>query len=894
MLTDLRLRMNALFRREKLEREMNAELGEHFHRQREKLRTAGLPPQAASRQARLIVGGPEQLKEEIRDARGTRFFETLAQDLRYAARMLRKNPGFTAVAVLTLALGIGASTAVFSLVNAVLFKPLPYPDAGRIVFPWLQAPAGLDLGAPEIPWHRVAFNDVRRDSKSFQHLGAFLSATFNLTGSGDPVRIDGLRASAGFFPSLGTPPELGRFFTAEEDLPGHELEVILSDQLWREKFAADPAIIGRSISLDARPYTVVGVMPAGFDFPRAEEMPSATFNFPRRARLWVPLALDPGPLKRGEPSELAVLGRLAPGVSVSQAQAELDIFTKRFEERTPAAKGWYTFRVKPLAAQIVGDTRRPLLLVLGAVGVVLLITCANIANLLLTRAVGRRREFTLRAALGAGKSRVVRQLLTESFLLALLGAALGVALTFGFVAAIKAFGPPDIPRLQQVSVDLRVLAFVAATALFTGLVFGFAPALGIRRENYAESLRDLDHRSGGNVAAARLRKMLIVAEVALALVLVVAAGLLVQTFTRLLRSDGGFNPSRVLTFERSLPDLRYPDNDRIVALDQRVLEALRQLPGVESAGIGETVPMSGAGESTAVTLPDRGPTEPKLRPFANYTFVSPGYFSAVGTPILAGRDFADTDSASSGLVAIVNLSFAKKYLGGQNPTGKHTGVPIVKEPMTIVGMVADSRHTSLREAASPEMYVPFTQKPWSSMTTPHIALRTKSDPVAMAESVRRAIYSIDPELPLANVATLQTMVNESMAQPRFAMLSLGAFGALALLLASIGMFGVISYSVSQRTREIGVRMALGARRATVLSMVLAQGLRLAAVGIAIGVAAALGVTRLMERFLYGVRPSDPLTYVAVSALLALVVAISTLIPARRAAAIDPMLALRQD
>ena len=894
MFADFRLRFRAIFWRRTVENEMEAELSQHYERQFAKLSARGLSGDEASRRTRLSVGGPEQLKEEIREARGVRFLETLLQDLRYAARMLRRNPGFTAVAVLTLALGIGAGTAVFSLVNAVLLKPLPYPDADRIVFPWLQAPPGFDLGAPEIPWNRVTFNEVQRDSKAFQYLGAFLSGTFNLTGAGEPVRIDGLRASAGLFPSLGVAPELGRFFTPEEDVPGRELEAVLSDRLWREKFAADPGIIGRSIALDGRLYTVVGVMPAGFDFPRAEEMPTATFNFPRAARLWVPLALDPGPRKRGEPAELAVLGRLAPGVTLGQSQAELDIFTKRFETQLPAAKGWFTFRVKPMAAQVVGNTRRPLLLVLGAVGVVLLITCANIANLLLTRAVGRRREFTLRAALGAGRSRVVRQLLTESFLLAALGALFGVALAFGLVAAIKAFGPPDIPRLQQVSVDFRVLSFVALTALVTGLAFGFAPAVGIRSENYAESLRDLDHRSGGNLGAARLRKMLIVAEVALALVLVVAASLLLETFTRLLRANGGFNPSRVLTFELSLPASHYADNDRIVEADQRVLAALRMLPGVESAGIGETVPMSGAGESTAVTLPDRPVTEPRISPFANYTFISPGYFAAVGTPILAGRDFTDSDAAGSELVAIVNASFAKKYFGGQSPLGKHTGVPIVKQPMTIVGMVADSRHSSLREASSPEMYVPFTQKPWSDMSAPHVAIRTQSDPAAMAASVRRAIYAIDPELPMANVATLQTMVDESMAQPRFAMLSLGAFGALALLLASIGMFGVISYSVSQRTREIGVRMALGARRSSVLGMVLAQGLRLAAVGIALGIVAALAVTRLMSRFLYGVRPSDPATYIRVAALLAFVVLLSTLIPARRAATVEPMAALRQD
>lgn len=892
MLADIRLRFRALFNRNSVEREMNAELSEHFDRQREKLQSSGFSPADAARRARLAVGGPDQLKEEIRDARGTRFLETLAQDLRFAARMLRKNPGFSVVAVLTLALGIGASTAVFSLVNAVLLKPLPYPHADRIVFPWLQAPAGLDLGAPELPWHRFAFNEVNRNSKAFQYLGAFLSGTFNLTGAGDPVRIDGLRASAGFLPSLGTPTELGRFFSVEEDSPGHELEAILSDQLWREKFAADPAIIGRSISLDGRPYTVVGVMPAGFDFPHAEDMP-ATFSFPRRAQIWVPLALDPGPLKRGEPSELAVIGRLAPGVSIGNAQAELDIFTRRFEERSPAAKGWYTFRVRSLSAQIVGDTRRPLLLILCAVGVVVLITCANVANLLLTRSLSRRREFTVRAALGAGNSRVVRQLLTESLLLALLGGIAGAALGYFGIAFLKKFGPADIPRLGELTLDFRVLAFAAAVSLGTGILFGLAPALGIRRENLADSLRQEGARSGGNSAAPKIRRALIVSEVALALVLVIAAGLLVQTFLRLLRSDAGFNPSRALTFEVSLPPALYSDNDRIVAVYHRILEKLQSLPGVDAAGIGETTPLSGAGESTAIRLFDR-PSDPKARPFANYTYISPGYFAAAGTTILRGRDFEETDTASSGLVAIVNSAFAKRFFPGEEVLGKHIGVPIVRDPMTVVGVVADSKHVSLREATLPEMYVPYTQKPWSSMLTLHVAVRTRTEPASMIESIRAAVAAIDPNLPIAHVATLQTVLSESVAQPRFTMLALAAFGGLALLLASIGMFGVISYSVAQRTREIGVRVALGARRGAVLQMVIGQALRLAFFGIAIGVLAALAVTRLMSSFLFGVRATDPLTYLAVSATLAFVVLAASYIPARRAARVDPIIALRHE
>ncbi|HXA66651.1 MAG TPA: ABC transporter permease [Bryobacteraceae bacterium] len=820
---------------------------------------------------------------------------TLFQDLKYGLRTLTKTRGFTIVAVVTLALGIGASTAVFSLVNAILLKPLPYPNSERIVIPRRLAPAGLNLGYEEIPWDLREFHVLRRESKAFQHLGAFKSDSFNLTGSGDPLRLEGIRASAGFFPALGVAPEIGRVFTSAEDQPGHEHEVILTDQLWRDRFSSDPAILGRAVELNGSPYTVVGVMPPGFAFPRSTEMPGS-FPFPREAQLWVPLALPPAPLHPYDPSELAVIGRLKPGVSIRQAQAEMDVFARRLEQQYgPQGKDWFNSRVTPLAHQVAGDTRRPLLLILGAVGVVLLIACSNVASLLLARSLGRRREFTLRAALGAGNARLLRQLLTESLLLAVAGGAVGVLLAELGIEFVTTFAPSNIPRLADVALDFQVFAFALGITLVTGILFGLAPAIPATRENLADALREGGQRSVDNAAGPKIRKALLVSEVALALVLVIAASLLTQTFFRLLRADPGFRPARVLTFELSLPDAKYAETNRIVALYDKVLGQLQTLPGVEAAGIAKTVPLDGAPDSSSIRIIGRPAKSEVDRPFASYNLASRGYFSAVGTPLLRGREFQASDTAVSTPVAIINRAMANRYWPGENPIGKQLGLGSVRFPvMTIVGMVADVKDLSLRQQPGPEMYIPYSQKTYVSLLTMQVALRTKTDPAFMLESARQAIRSIDPGLPIAKVATMTALVDNSMAQPRFAMLVLGSFGALALVLACIGMYGVVSYSVAQRTREIGVRMALGAARRDVFRMVLGQGARLAGLGIVIGLVAALAVTRLMAGFLYGVEAADPLTFAGVSLLLVGIALLACYVPARRATRVDPMIALRYE
>src|ERR1700728_1426558 len=862
MLSRMTNLLQNIFAKEKTDRDLDAEVRGYLQLLAEENIRAGMPPEQAMREARVELGGIEQVKEQSRDARAGASLDSVLQDLHYGARMLRKNPGFCAIAILTLALGIGASAAVFSLVNAVLLKPLPYPNSQQIVFPWRQAPAGLNLGYNEIPWARPDFFFFTQESKTFQSLGAFQGDSFNLTRSGDAARLDGVRASAGFFPALGVSPILGRTFTPEEDQPGHAHVVVLGYQLWRDRFGGDTGILDRVLELNGDEYTVIGVMPPDFVFPSSEEMPGV-FPFAHQTQLWVPLALIPGPLIPAEDAELAVVGRLKPDVTLPQGQSEMNVLGKRLADQYPNSKGWFDIRVTPMARQIAGDMRRPLLLILGAVGVVLLIACSNVAGLLLSRSLARKKEFTLRTALGAGKWRLIRQLLTESLILAGVGGIAGILLAETAIHFVKVFAPPTIPRLSEVSLDLRVVLFALAITFVTGILFGLAPAIASSRENLVESLKEGGQRSGSSHAGAKLRNILLISEVALALVLVISAGLLTRTFFQLLSVDPGFNPTRVLTFELTLPATKYTDQPQIVTLYQKALQSFRSLPGVEAAGITATTPLGGATESTSIRMPDHPARDPKAVPFSNYTMVSPGYFSAVGTPILRGRDFVESDTADSLPVSIINSAMAKKFWPAQDAIGKQVGPASTKYPAaTIIGIVADVKRLSLREDPAPEMYVLYKQKVWPSLLTMDVILRTKVDPASLTNSVRGALRSVDPDLPLAKIITLKTLVDDSMTLPRFAMLVLGSFAGLALLLASVGMYGVISYFVGQRTREIGVRVALGAQRRDVFGMVLGQGARLAGVGITIGLLAALAATRMMVSFLYGVQPIDPLTFAA--------------------------------
>ena len=816
----------------------------------------------------------------------------LFQDLRYGLRILAKAKAFTLAAVLTIALGIGASTAVFSVVNVILLKPLPYPHAERIAIPWRLAPAGINVGYAEIPWGPPAVRLFRSESKTFQDLAAIQPDAFILTGAGDPVHLQGVRASAALFPVLGIRPAMGRAFTPEEDQPGRERAVVIGDRLWRDRFGADSRLIGRAIALNGAPYTVVGVMPPRFLYPRAEEMPGS-FSFAPETQLWVPLALPPTMLG---PDEMAVIGRMRAGVTLAQAQTEMDVLAKRLETKFPGSEGWYRSRVTELARQVVGDTVTPLLAILGAVAVVMLIACSNVAGLLLTRALGRRREFTLRAALGAPRGRLVRQLFMESLALAVAGGAAGTALALAAIAAVKAFGPSNIPRLREVAPDAQVFIFAVGITFAAGIFFGLVPAFAGSRGSLVESLNAGGQRAGSGPSNPRMRNVLLVSEVAMALVLTVAAGLLVRTFQRLVNVDGGFQASRVMTFELSLPDAKFGnDKDKAARFYRAALDKLRALPGVEAAGVGEVVPLGGATESTGIRIPGRPPARKGEIRFANFTIVSPGYFEAVGTPVLRGRPIGDSDTADSPPVALINRAMANKYWPHEDPIGKQVGPGSTRYPASaIVGIVADVKHLSLRDEPTPEMYVPYTQRPWPSMLTMQVAMRVRGDAGSAVAAAREALRSLDPDLPVGKAATLESLVDSSMTQPRFSMLLVSAFGVLAVILASIGMYGVVSYSVTQRTREIGIRMALGAEHRDVFRMVIGQGAKLALAGIAIGIPLALFATRLLASQLYGVGSGDPMTFAVVAALLVSVALLACYIPARRAMRIQPTQALRHE
>jgi putative ABC transport system permease protein len=635
-------------------------------------------------------------------------------------------------------------------------------------------------------------------------------------------------------------------------------------------------------------------MPSEFTFPNMAGMP-ASIDLPKETQLWVPLALPAAPSLGS--SDLSIIAELKPNMGLAQAKQDLQTFDRRYLEKNPRSKGWSS-DVVPLTKQAVTDTRQPLLLLFGAACVVLLIACSNVAGLTLNRSLGRQKEFTLRGALGARRGRLVSQLMVESLLLALTGGMLGILLAEGGLLLVKHLGPESIPHLHETGLNLSVFAFALGITLITGILFGLAPAFGAARMNLVEALKEGGQRSGGSASAPRIRNALLVIQVALALVLVVSASLLVRTFYHMVNANRGFDATHVVTFEVPLPTTKYSDTGRMAQLYQQIAQRLQSIAGVQSAGFATVVPLAGPSDATEIRIPEHPATDPAQSPKANYLFVSPGYFATIGAPLQRGRDITDGDILTAMPVTIINSAMAKKYWPGEDPIGKQVGVGMKRIPVrTIVGVVADIKQVSLREIPDPTMYVPYSQneiKTWPNMQAMQYAVRTKADPDSLAGSVREAVHSVDPDLPIANFATLTTLVDTSLTADRLAMLLLSAFGMLALILSAIGMYGVISYSVMQRTPEIGIRIALGARRTQILVMVLSQGCRLACAGIAIGLTAALTTTRLMTRFLYGVQPTDPTTFAAVSLLLVAVALLACYVPARKAMKVDPMIALRRE
>ena len=811
--------------------------------------------------------------------------EILWHDLRFAIRTLVKKPGFTFVLVLALALGIGANTAIFSVVNAVLLRPLPYKQADRLVWIWGTNPLNdiehETASAPD-------YNDWKTQGQSFEEMGGFANTRLTLTGSGEPERYDGAYVTDGFFEVLGVQPAIGRTFTPEEDKPNSSRVVVLSHGLWQRRFGGDPGIIGQAITINGNPVTVVGVMPADFKHPRPESN--------RKAEMWMPLQVDYA--KAGRRADyLGVIARLKPGVAIEQARAEMTTIAAQLEQQYAATNsGWGTI-VLPLHERFVGDVRPVLVVLLGAVGFLLLIACANVANLLLARAAARQKEMAIRTALGARRGRIVRQLLTESVLLAVVGGGLGLLLALWGIEALVALAPGDIPRLNEVSLDARVLLFTFGVSLVTGVMFGLFPALQAANPNLNETLKEGGRGTTEGGRGGRARRILVVAEIALALVPLVGAGLMVKSFVRLQEVDPGFNPERVLAVEVYLPGTTYKEGQQATAFYQQLLTRVQNLPGVEAASAIDTLPLSGGGNVIAFYVEGHLPALTDKTPDAEYRIVTPEYFQTMGIPLLRGRYLSEQDGPKTPQSFVINDTLARRYFGDEDPIGKRMNLGSPQQPAwyTVVGIVQDTRHEGLDAEPYPQMYAVNTQVPRRSMV---LVARTAGDPAKMIPSIRSTVAEMDSTLALNNARTMAQVISQSIARPRFNMMLMSLFAVVALLLAGVGIYGVMAYSVSQRTHEIGVRMALGASSADVLRMVVRQGMGLTLVGVGIGLAGAFVITKLIASLLSGllfqVGAHDPLTFVGIALLLALVALAACLIPARRATKVDPMVALRYE
>ncbi|HWO02379.1 MAG TPA: ABC transporter permease [Blastocatellia bacterium] len=817
--------------------------------------------------------------------------ETFLQDLRYGSRMLLKRPGFTAVAVLALALGIGANSAIFSVVNGVVLRALPYRDPDRLMMVWsvwplLQAQAGTR----EFPVSAADFTDWRDQNQVFEQIAAFNSQPFNLTGTGDPEFVGGVSSSASLFRLLGVEARLGRTFLSEEDQPGAGHVVVISHGLWQRRFGSDPQILGQKLTLNDEPYTVVGVMPPGFQFPRKGEMP-AGYQFPRQADLYTPLTWTPNQISNRDRNFLAVVARLKPGVAVAQAQSDMDSIAERGKQEYPQYNAHKEISIVPLHQQVIGKVRTALLVLLGAVGFVLLIACANVANLLLARAASRQKEIAIRTALGASRPRVIRQLLTESVLLSLIGGTLGLLLAVWGIDLLLAISPSNLPRVDAVSVDGRVFGFTLAISLLTGILFGLVPAIQASKPDAAEALKEGGRAS--SIGHNRFRGALVVSEVALSLVLLIGAGLMIRSFVQLLHSSPGLNPDNVLTLDVGLPRTKYTGPQQ-AAFFQQVIERMKTLPGVQSAGAIYPLPMSGAEEGTGFIIEGKPDRELGDRRIAGPRWVSPDYFNTMGIALLRGRELSERDGADSPQVVIINEAMAASYFPDEEPLGNRVAFDLKDNQPNwreIVGVVRDVKHSAIDTEPKPEMYFPFTQVPTFFMT---LVLRTTGSPLNLVAAARSEVLAVEKTQPISNVHTMEELLSNSVAQRRFNMLLLSIFAGVALLLAAVGIYGVMSYSVAQRTHELGVRMALGARTSDVLGLIVKQGMTLALIGVGIGLAAAFALTRIMASLLYGVSATDPMTFSVIALLLASIAFVACYLPARRATRVDPMVALRYE
>jgi putative ABC transport system permease protein len=878
-------RLRRTIRDEPSDVEFQAEMDEHVGLLAERYRRQGMTEEAAMLAARRQFGSIALLQEDRRGLQTMPAIEALRSDLMFGVRMLRKNPAFALAAVVTLGLGIGANAAIFTVCNAVLFKPLPYADPDRIVVLWERSGAGsLQPVAP------ANFADWRGASRSFSEMAAFSSGfggnvSFILDGQTEAARLSGATVSSNFFSVLGVRFALGGSFLPEEDRPGQNRVAILSHRVWQERFAADRHIAGSRVTLNDISYTVVGVLPADFRFATS----AGGFQERNQSDVWVPIALDLEKLQRNT-HPLRVIARLNPTVTLAMAQAELDVIGANLARAYPGDNRDEGITAVPLNEQLTADVRKPLEMLLGAVGLVLLLACANVANLLLSRAVARHREMAIRVALGASRRRLAQQLLTESVLLSTIGGIAGLVLALTAMKLLSSYLPADFSRAAGITVDLRIMLFATMVSLVAGILVGLMPLVGAGRVNAAASLKESNRATGSMQSG--VRNALAVTQIAIAIVLLIGAGLMTKSLWALMHVAPGFRSQGILTARLSLPRSRYPDNRRIAAFEEALSERLRGRSGVQSAGFATYLPLSGMDNGWGFVVEGRPPLPIGVFNMAKYRPVSVGYFETIGIPLIQGRWFTPADTADSPWVVVISDAMARQYWRGENPIGQRLrfGPPTAR---TVIGIVGDVRHDGLDGETKPDMYVPIQQAP-NIESSPTVVVRTSLDSSAAAAQLRAAVSAVDRAVPVDRIETVEQLVSASVAQPRFRAVILATFSILALAMASIGIYGVMNYLVIQRTREFGIRLSIGATRVEVLRLVLGRAAVLIGVGAALGLGGSVLLVRLIANLLFGTAPMDPLTFAAVPFVLAAVALLASYIPARRATLVDPMVALRYE
>ena len=867
-----------LFHKDRVDHEFTEEIQSYVDMLTEEKIRQGFTPREARRNALVEVGGVEQVQEKVREIRMGQFIETAWRDVRFGVRALVHSPIFSVVTVLSLALGIGANTAIFSVVNGLLLRPLPYPEPEQIVHVWHTPPQQSFPGLDRFSVSPANYVDWKAQSSVFEQMAIYSYTGLSLSTSNDPLPLIGAAVSSDFFSVLRSNAMQGRTFTPDEEQLGRDQVVVISNALWQRAFGANPNIMGQTLTLNSRSFTVVGIMPAGFEFPR-------------EADLWVPLAWDDKERQVRSIHDYLVLARLKPNVTVRQAQAEMSTISTRLEQQYPEENSGWGARVIPLREDLVGDIRTALLVLFCAVGFVLLIACANVANLMLARGANRQKEMAVRIALGAGRARLIRQLLTESVLLAVTGGVLGLLLAVWGSRMLVRLG--SLPNSGDIGIDTWALGFTLLVSFAAGIIIGIVPALQFTRTSVSETLKQGSGRTGGSPIKQHTRKALVISEVALSLVLLIGAGLMIRSFWKLQNVDPGFDTSNALTMSVGLTPIRYSEPHQQLAFIDRALEQIRAVPGVVSVGATTTVPLAGGGSTQPFSIEGRPAGTIAEQPMAQTRYISPDYFRAIGIPLRQGRFFGDQDRDNSVPVIIISDAMARRFWPGENPIGKRLtpSFHIEQGAREIVGVVGDIKTSGLDVDAAAMMYLPFKQapRPWVSFV-----VRTASNPESLVQPVSRAIYSIDKEQALTDVQTMDQVLTASLSDRRFNMTLLLAFAGVALVLAAVGVYGVMNYTVTLRRRELGIRMALGAEARDVLRLVLGQGLTLTLIGVAAGLIAAYALTRLMASLLYGVTATDYLTFISVSAVLIAVGLVASYVPARRATKVNPTIALRTE